>query len=370
MSTLPYGIFSTLNTPARVGLKHGDVVIDLSGMERAGWFSSVMGFTGEPFFQSTLNAYMELGRPVWKEVRRIVVEALHSKPRDLHPFFVPLADCILHHPARIGDYTDFYSSYHHAFRVGSMFRGPENALNPNWTKLPVGYHGRSSSIVLSGTDVRRPKGQTPEFGPTKKLDFELEMGFFVGPSSALGTPIPIEQAENHIFGLTLLNDWSARDIQAFEYQPLGPFTAKNFCTSISPWIVPLEALEPFRCTLPTPIQKPLDYLAEPSSNSYDISLQVWVNGDCITRTNFNTLYWSMAQQLAHHTITGCDVRAGDLMGSGTISGEEPGSEGCLLEKNSRFLNDGDVVELRAYAERDGLRIEFDSVSGRILPVLI
>ena len=299
-------------------------------------------------------------------------------------------------PVEIGDYTDFYSSREHATNVGTMFRGAENALMPNWLHLPVAYHGRASSVVASGTDLRRPRGQTkaddaqrPSFTPSRLVDFELEMGFFIGPGSALGEPISIAAAEEHIFGLVLVNDWSARDIQKWEYQPLGPFLAKNFGTSISPWVVTLDALEPFRQPGPEQDPEPLDYLRPPGPGAFDIRLEVSLQPegeDEATRlctSNLKHLYWSMAQQLAHHTVTGCDVRTGDLLASGTISGPTEKSYGSLLEltwrgtkpirtkggAERRFIQDGDRVTMTGWCEGDGYRVGFGEVSGRILPTL-
>jgi len=298
-------------------------------------------------------------------------------------------------PAKIGDYTDFYASKEHATNVGSMWRGKENALMPNWLHLPVGYHGRASSVIISGSSVRRPRGQTkpdeaapPVFGPCKVLDFELEMAFFVGPGNNLGDSIKIEQAENHIFGLVLLNDWSARDIQKWEYQPLGPFCAKNWATSISPWVVTLEALESFCVPGPEQDPKPLEYLQDKSPGAYDIHLTAAVKSakmnshQIISNTNFKYMYWSMKQQLAHHSVTGCNMTTGDLLGSGTISGSSPDSLGSLLEitwggknpfvlqetgEERRYLQDGDSVILSGFCQGNGYRIGFGECEGTILP---
>jgi len=297
-------------------------------------------------------------------------------------------------PARIGDYTDLYSSYYHAHNVGTMLRGPENALMPNWKWLPVGYHGRASSIVVSGAEVQRPKGQikppdalAPVFGPTKSLDFELEMAFLIGPGNALGQPVPIDHAVDHIFGFVLMNDWSARDIQAWEYQPLGPFLAKNFCTSISPWVVTLDALEPFRRPLPKQDPEPLPYLKSTNDFTFDIHLDARLQtlklatADVITRTNFQNLYWSISQQLAHHTVNGCNLQPGDLLASGTISGATEESRGCMLElawrganpiklsngETRKWLEDGDMLAITGWCDGDGYRIGFGEVSGRVLP---
>jgi fumarylacetoacetase len=359
---LPYGICSIGGDAPRVGARLGDRVIDLSRLARLGEFRAQLE-------QPNLNALMSLPSPRWSHVRSALLRHVDDGSALATSF--PLAEVRLHLPVQIADYTDFYSSYHHAFRVGSLFRGPDNALNPNWKQLPVGYHGRAGSVVLSGTSIRRPVGQTPQVAPTSKLDFELEMGFYIGASSELGTPVPIARAESHIFGLSLLNDWSARDIQAYEYQPLGPFTSKNFCTSVSPWVVPLEALEPWRRPLGNQDPEPVAYLRDPAASTFDIRLEVELNGEVITRTNTDTLYWSMAQQIAHHTVTGCNLRTGDFMGSGTISGPDAGSEGCLLEKGGDFLRDGDVVRLIAYVvHADGSREDLGDVVGTVLPAVI
>jgi fumarylacetoacetase len=305
----------------------------------------------------------------------------------------PLAEVELHLPAAIGDYTDFYSSKEHASNVGTMFRGPENALMPNWLYLPVAYHGRASSVVPSGTAIRRPQGQTkaddapaPTFGPSRLLDFEVEMGFFIGPGNILGRPIPVSAAADHIFGLVLVNDWSARDIQRWEYQPLGPFLAKNFATTISPWVVTLEALEPFRCPGPAQEPRPLPYLQSVGHWAYDIQLEVALQSEAmseaviITRSNFRYLYWNMAQQLAHHTVNGCNLRPGDLLASGTISGPTPDSYGSMLELTWRgtkpihlptgetrtFLHDGDQLSLTGWCQGDGYRVGFGQVMGKIV----
>lgn len=296
-------------------------------------------------------------------------------------------------PVQIGDYTDFYSSEQHARNVGSMFRDPENALLPNWKHIPVAYHGRSSSVVISGTDMKRPKGQTknpdagkPEFGPSQAVDFELEMGFYTGPGNQLGTPISIKGAGTHIFGLTLVNDWSARDVQRWEYQPLGPFLAKNWATSVSPWIITPDALEPFLIPMPKQNPEPVEYLKQPNRSTYDIQLEVYLKtkkhteAERICTTNFKNLYWSMSQQLAHHTINGCNINPGDLLASGTISGLEKGSFGSLLElswngenplklssgERRKFIEKGDEIILTGFAQGEGFRVGFGEVRGRII----
>lgn len=397
---LPYGVFSSPGQDKpRIGVRIGDYVLDLRVIEHRGFFQPVFG-DEHVLCKWSLNKFMGLGRPAWRRVREIVTLLLRSDEPTLRDdaklreeALLPVERVALLLPCDIGDYTDFYSSRQHAFNVGSMFRGPENALMPNWLWIPVGYHGRASSVVVSGTPVRRPHGQTkadesaaPVFGASRLLDFELEMGFFVGAGNALGEPIPISQAEEHIFGLSLVNDWSARDIQKWEYVPLGPFLAKNFATTISPWITPLEALEPFRCAGPVQQPTPLEYLRGGDQDSFDIQLEVLIKTDrmatpaVICRSNFRHLYWSMAQQLAHHTVNGCNVRPGDLLASGTISGPTPDSYGSMLElawrgerpiklpsgEERKFLHDGDTVIMRAYCERDGLRIGFGECAGRVV----
>jgi fumarylacetoacetase len=308
---------------------------------------------------------------------------------------VPMAAVVMHLPAEIGDYTDFYSSREHATNVGTMFRGAENALMPNWLHLPVAYHGRASSVILSGVDVVRPSGQTtrgdettPTFGPSRLMDFELEMGFFVGPGNALGEPIPVAKAAEHIFGMVLVNDWSARDIQKWEYQPLGPFLAKNLATSISPWVVTLDALEPFRRPGPVQEPEPLPYLRREGGWAYDIHLEVQLQTEqmdgpvTISRSNFRYLYWNICQQLVHHTITGCNMRPGDLLASGTISGPTADSYGSMLEltwrgerpielptgETRKFLGDNDLVAMTGWCQGEGYRVGFGEVTGQILPV--
>lgn len=404
IQNLPYAIFSpTAASPRRVGVAIGDYVLDLAVLEERGFFKDVPGLTesGRPIFaQPTLNLFMALGRPAWQAVRATLTNLLREDNPTLRDdtalrdrAFYPISAVTLHLPADIGDYTDFYSSREHASNVGTMFRGPENALMPNWLHLPIAYHGRASSIVVSGTDIRRPQGQTkaaeaatPTFGPTRLLDFELEMGFFIGPGNELGRPIPIQQAADHIFGLVLVNDWSARDIQAWEYQPLGPFLAKNFATSISPWVVTLDALEPFRCPGPAQDPAPLPYLQSQGDWAYDIHLEVHLQSQAMTeptiisRSNFRYLYWNMAQQLAHHTITGCNLQPGDLLASGTISGPTADAYGSLLEltwrgtrpislptgEERKFLLDGDRLTLTGYCQGDGYRVGFGEVTGVVL----
>ena len=396
LQNLPYGVFQPQGEAARVGVAIGNDVLDLATLEAAGLLQT----GSEPVFnQATLNAFIALGRPVWQQVRARLQQLLSADCAELRDnadlrakAFYPQAAVAMLLPIEVPGYTDFYSSKEHAYNVGCMFRDPKNALMQNWSELPVGYNGRASSVVVSGTDLVRPSGQIklpneerPVFSACRKLDFELETGFIVGKATALGEPIAIEEAENHIFGMVLLNDWSARDIQQWEYVPLGPFNAKTFGTSISPWVVTLEALAPFRCASPVQEPQPLPYLRENTANNYDINLQVAIaaNGSetVISNTNFKHMYWSMMQQLTHHSITGCNMRVGDLMGSGTISGPEKDSRGSLLEltwnttepltlvngEQRGFLEDGDTVIMRGHCQKDGLRIGFGEVRGTVLP---
>ncbi|WP_413375937.1 fumarylacetoacetase [Alkalihalobacillus sp. 1P02AB] len=406
IQNLPYGIFRPhLNESPRVGVAIGEYVLDLSIMEEAGLLN-VKGVTaGEKVFnQPSLNRFMALGKTAWSDARHQIQQLLREDEpilRDNQELrgkaLLPLTNVELLLPAQIGDYTDFYASKEHATNVGTMFRGKENALMPNWTHLPIGYHGRASSVVVSGTEVRRVNGQTkaateqsPSFGPTKQLDFELEMGWFIGPGNERGKPIPIKEAEEQIFGLVLVNDWSARDIQAWEYQPLGPFLAKSFATSISPWVVPLEALEPFRVHGPKQEPAPLPYLTKVGPSSFDVNLEVYLKGksmsekEKIVATNFQYLYWSMAQQISHHTINGCNLRPGDLHASGTISGPTKEERGSLLELSWRgteplvfqngeertWIEDGDELTMTGWCQGDGYRIGFGEVTGRILPAFL
>ena len=400
IQNLPFGIFQPNGGPARGGVALGDLVLDLALLEECGYFRA-LNFGPRPVFaQDSLNAFLALGRPAWRKTREVLQHLLAAETGTLRDdrslrerAFYRQAEVTMRLPARIGDYTDFYSSYHHAFNVGTMFRGPENALMPNWKWVPIAYHGRASSIVLSGAAVRRPHGQikpadaaAPVFSASKALDFELETAFFVGPPNELGQPIPIAQAVDHIFGLVLMNDWSARDIQTWEYQPLGPFLAKNFCTSISPWIVSLEALEPFKKPLAAQDPEPLDYLRAPNDFTVAIQLEVHLQTEkmsapqTITRTNFQNLYWSISQQLAHHTVGGCNLQPGDLLASGTISGPTEESRGSMLEltwrganplklpdgETRKWLEDGDRLTISGWAQGDGYRVGFGEVTGRIV----
>eukprot|EP00063_Salmo_salar_P008255 XP_013983090.1 PREDICTED: fumarylacetoacetase [Salmo salar] len=400
---LPYGVFSTPDNPRhRIGVAIGDQILDLSVIKSL-FRGPVLSNHQDVFDQPTLNAFMGLGYEAWREARRSLQQLLSANETTLRDdvslrsrAFFHQSSAMMQLPAEIGDYTDFYSSRDHATNVGIMFRGKENALMPNWLRLPVGYHGRASSIVVSGTPIRRPSGQMrpdqskpPVFGQSKQLDIELEMAFFVGGGNRLGEPIPIERAHQHIFGMVLMNDWSARDIQAWEYVPLGPFLGKNFGTTISPWVVPMEALLPF--AEPNTVQdpKPLPYLCHDDAFTFNINLFVSLKGEAmkeaatICKSNFKYMYWTMKQQLAHHTVNGCKVRPGDLLASGTISGPDPDSFGSMLElswKGSKtvdlgggetrtFLKDGDDVTLTGYCEGNGYRVGFGPCAGTILPAL-
>ncbi len=402
IQNLPYGVFSRHGERrTHVGVAIGDQVLDLTVLEERGLLRVPPPYPARVFVGRTLNPFLTLGRASWQETRAQVSKLLRADEPTLRDdadlrklVLVPQADVTMHMPVAVGDYTDFYSSREHATNVGTMLRGADKALMPNWLHLPVAYHGRSSSLVVSGTNVRRPKGQSkpdgadaPVFGPSRSLDFELETGVIVGPGNELGRPVPVGQAEEHLFGMVLVNDWSARDVQAWEYVPLGPFLAKNFATSVSPWVVPLEALEPFRTAGPVQDPEPLPYLRQTGPHAYDIRLEARLQTarmdrpHTITATNFKYLYWSMAQQLAHHTVNGCNLRPGDLLASGTVSGPTPDSLGCLLELTWRgarpltlpsgeqraFLQDGDRLTLTGWCQGDGYRVGFGEVTGKVLP---
>ena len=399
---LPYGVFSRSQEGERhVGVAIGDYVLDLAVLEQQG----LLNLDGNHYFdQPTLNDFIASGKDNWIKARQIIQTLLLADSAELRDnttlreqALIKQADVVLHMPIEVPGYTDFYSSKEHATNVGCMFRDPKNALLPNWSELPVGYNGRASTVVASGFDAVRPSGQIklpdqerPIFSPCRKLDFELETGFIVGKPNKIGQPIAIEDAWEHIFGMVLFNDWSARDIQQWEYVPLGPFNSKTFASSISPWIVTMDALEPFKTCTPHQEPRPLAYLREENvDNSYDIKLSVELKpensdkADVICQTNFKYLYWSMAQQLAHHTIAGCSVRVGDLMGSGTISGPTPDSLGSMLElawnatkpltlsngETRSFIQDGDTIIMKGYCEKDGIRVGFGEVSGKVLPAL-
>ncbi|MES2601358.1 MAG: fumarylacetoacetase [Pseudomonadota bacterium] len=400
IQNLPYGVFFTPEQPdLRVGVAIGDFVLDLVALEAAGLirFENASGVFAKP----SLNAFMALGPKVWSKTRARISELLrhdHPELRDNKELcrraLVPQTFADMHMPIEVAGFTDFYSSKEHATNVGIMFRGKDNALMPNWLSIPIGYNGRASTVVVSGTPIRRPRGQLkpptveqPTFGPCKRLDFELEMGVVIGQASAMGEMLTEQQAEEMIFGFTLLNDWSARDIQAWEYVPLGPFQAKAFGTSISPWIVTREALEPFRVNGPAQDPTPLPYLQQKGANNYDMQLAVDLKTPAmqkpagICRTNFKYMYWSSVQQLVHHASSGCAMNVGDLLGSGTISGPEKSERGSMLElswggaepldlgdgEQRSFLEDGDSLTMRGWCQGDGYRIGFGEVEGTILP---
>jgi fumarylacetoacetase len=407
IQNLPFGIYRRAGSRERprVGVAIGDRIVDVIACRRAAYLSGVAEACDAP----NLNRLLAAGRDAWTTLRAELSQILRDgsyRAREMRDregeLFVPAADAELLLPAEIGDYTDFYASVHHATNVGSMFR-PDNPLLPNYKHVPIGYHGRASSVVPSGTPVRRPNGQTkaptadgPSFGPSRMLDYELEVGAFVGPGNRLGEAIPITEAEDHLFGIVLVNDWSARDIQGWEYQPLGPFLAKNFATTVSPWVVTMDALAPFRvpaAARPAGDPAPLPYLTDPDSaerGGIALSLEVWLRtpamrerGEAealLSRGSFAAMYWTLGQMLAHHASNGCNLRPGDLLASGTVSGPERNERGCLLEltwrgaepltlpdgETRRFLEDGDEVILRGWCEREGrVRIGMGECRGRV-----
>lgn len=400
IQNIPFGVFITKNDIITIGSRIGDFAIDLAALHQLGYFEGIP-LTDDIFLQDNLNDFIADGRKTWRLVRNRIAQVFdvtngalrdNAVHKDHVIFRMDEVEMLL--PVRIGDYTDFYASREHATNVGSLFRDPKNALLPNWLHLPVGYHGRSSSIIPSGTPIRRPYGQSkpvegshiPGFGPSKLLDFELEMAFITTASNNLGERIPIQEAEEYIFGLVQFNDWSARDIQAWEYVPLGPFLGKSFASTISPWIVTLDALEPFRVKSPKQEFEPLPYLQGDENGSFDIKLQVGIQPEgesetTVTNSNFKYMYWTMAQQLAHHTVNGCPVNAGDMMGSGTISGPTRESYGSMLEltwrgqhpikmndgSERKFINDNDTVIMRAYCQNESVRIGFGECIGKVLP---
>ncbi len=397
INNIPFGIFSTPSNQPRVGVTIGDQVLDLVMVNRLGVFKQ-LDIDEAVFENKYLNSFIALGKKNTSKVRGLIQRELSlnaSILRNVNAVFIPQSEVIMHMPVDIGDYTDFYSSIEHATNVGMMFRDPENALLPNWKHLPVGYHGRASSIILSEQKIHRPKGQvllpntdSPEFRASNRVDFELEMGFIIGKNSKLGESISVEKANDYIFGKVLFNDWSARDIQKWEYVPLGPFLAKSFASSMSPWIVTMEALEPFKVEGPKQEPKVLPYLEQSGSNNYNINLEVSIqpkNGKetIISKSNFKYMYWSMFQQLAHHTSNGCNLRIGDMMASGTISGQEHNSYGSMLElswggKRTVELNDGsvrkfiedyDTVIMKGFCEKNGIRVGFGEVRTQLLPAL-
>ena len=400
LQNFPFGIFSTSGTEPRVCSRLGDYVIDIHALAWTGYLDDIGINDHSVFLQPVLNNFIALGKPAWKAIRKRLIELFSVEDNSLsgnighkQKVLVSLSNALMHLPLRIGDYTDFYSSIEHATNVGMMFRDPANALLPNWRHLPVGYHGRSSSIVISGTPVVRPKGQIkpvdaslPIFSPTLQFDFELETAFVIGRNTELGSSIPVNEAEDYIFGLLLFNDLSARDIQSWEYVPLGPFLSKNFASAISPWIVTMEALEPFRVKGPPQQPEVLPYLAFEGARNFDIQLEVLIEAPnqlplSVCKSNFKYLYWNMCQQLAHHTVNGCNVRVGDLCGSGTISGPDTNARGSMLEitwkgqnpilmpdgSERKFINDHDTIIMRGFCEKDGLHIGFGEVRTTVLP---
>ncbi|MBS1549646.1 MAG: fumarylacetoacetase [Bacteroidetes bacterium] len=396
---IPFGVAVFNKEYIACATRIGDLVVDLASLYDYSFFDDIEGLNENIFEAYTLNDFIELGKPVTSAVRKRLQElftegsALSHDEKTIEACFYDLDKVEMLMPIHIQNYTDFYSSIEHATNVGKMFRDPANALLPNWKHLPVGYHGRASSIVVSGINFHRPKGQMkpadatqPIFGPSQQLDFELEMAFVVNKNTELGESISVKEAEDAIFGMVLFNDWSARDIQSWEYVPLGPFLGKNFCSSISPWIVTLEALEPFRTVSPKQDPEVLDYLKFEGDKNFDIQLEVYLqpeNGkeNLISKSNYNFMYWNMSQQLAHHTVNGCNVEVGDLYASGTISGAEASSFGSMLELTWRgqnpiqlndgterkFINDHDTVIMRGYGEKNGIRVGFGEVSSKVLP---
>ena len=392
IQNIPFGIAEFNGVKAGVS-RIGDTAINLSVLFEAGIFEGILAHNC--FDESTLNSFLKLEKATWRAVRNRISEVFTNEmDEDLQvQCLSPIANVSMCMPVKVGDYTDFYSSRQHAYNVGCMFRDPNNALLPNWLHIPVGYHGRASSIILSGTDVRRPKGQqlpvdadTPVFGPCRLLDFELEMAFITGEGKPLGDSISTAEADDYIFGMVVFNDWSARDIQKWEYVPLGPFLAKNFASSISPWIVTLDALEPFRCEGEKQDPEVLSYLEFEGNKNIDINLEVQISCDAfeahtISKSNYKHMYWNMTQQLAHHTVNGCDIHAGDMMASGTISGNDESAYGSMLElswkgtkpismpdgSERKFIQDGDTIIMKAHSQKNGVRVGFGEVAAKVLP---
>ncbi|WP_276372243.1 fumarylacetoacetase [Chryseolinea sp. H1M3-3] len=397
---IPFGVFKTDTVPARCCTAIGDYVVDLVVLAEHGYFNPIP-VSPLLFRRDSLNYFVSMGKDYTSLVRDRLIELFSINHHDLqdnidlHPFVLYKRDSVtMMLPMKVGNYTDFYSSKEHATNLGAMLRDPNNALLPNWKHLPVAYHGRASSIAVSGTPVKRPQGQfkknkddtTPTFGPTQALDYELELAFVIGKDSNLGETVSVDNAEDYIFGFLLFNDWSARDIQSWEYVPLGPFLSKNFMSSVSPWIVTMEALAPYRTQGPVQDVQVLPYLQSKGNHNYDIELEVELkpeggSAERISRTNFKHMYWNICQQLAHHTVNGCNVNIGDIMASGTISGPTPDSVGCLLERTRngqepialkngstrKFLEDGDTVIMKGFAVKEGKRVGFGSVEGKVIP---
>ncbi|MEI8049122.1 MAG: fumarylacetoacetase [Bacteroidota bacterium] len=399
LDNIPFGIGAIPDSGLCICTRIGETVINLAGMSRLGYFDQI-GFKVSDFEKPALNDFIAKGKKTSCRVRTIIQECFlsenYSESEAMLIREMALYDASqvqMKMPLQVGDYTDFYSSIEHATNVGIMFRDPANALLPNWRQIPVGYHGRASSIIVSGTEVYRPKGQikpvnadAPVFCPTNQLDFELETAFVIGKGNLLGDSISTGDAEDHIFGIVLFNDLSARDIQSWEYVPLGPFLSKNFASVISPWVVTLEALEPFRTKGPEQQPEVLPYLRFEGDRNFDINLEVLIKPEnslevCVSKSNFKYMYWNMSQQLAHHTVNGCNMRIGDLCGSGTISGSDAGSYGSMLEltwkgtkpillpdgSERKFINDNDTVLIRGFGEKDGIRVGFGEASVKIKP---
>jgi fumarylacetoacetase len=396
---LPFGVFQNKRLSPRTGVAIGDKIVDLAVLHDEGFFSDLTQLPNDIFLRDSLNEFISLGKPVTRRVRETVQELLKEDNEMLRDHqirgkaMVNRKEAEMLIPVKVGDYTDFYSSMEHATNVGTMFRDPDNALLPNWKHIPVGYHGRASSIIPSGVPIHRPKGQykdpnmeKPEFGPSRRLDFELELAFITGRQTKMGDSISTDEAEDFIFGFVLFNDWSARDIQAWEYVPLGPFLGKNFASSISPWIVTLEALEHFRLQGPSQDPEVLPYLKCEKAHAFDINLEVYIqpgskSSTKVCSSNFKYMYWNIAQQLAHHTVNGCNINVGDMYASGTISGPTEDSYGSMLElawkgtkpikledgSERKFIEDGDTVVMRGFCKKDGIRVGFGEVSTKVLP---
>ena len=402
IQNIPFGVFLTKDDVITIGTRIGDYAIDLGALQQLNYFEGI-DLTDDMFMQDTLNDFISDGKKTWRLVRNRIGDIfdsnnpkLRDNPEHREIVIFTMDEVEMQLPVLIGDYTDFYSSKEHATNVGKMFRDPANALLPNWLHIPVGYHGRSSTIIPSGIPVHRPMGQTlpngetsPVFGPSRLVDFELETAFITTDANIMGENIPVTEAEDYIFGMVLLNDWSARDIQKWEYVPLGPFLAKNFASSISPWIVTMDALEPFRCKGPVQEPTPLPYLQQKGKHAFDINLEVYIEPEnaeptLVSKSNFKYMYWSMSQQLAHHTSNGWRLNSGDMMGSGTISGPTPDSFGSMLEltwggKNPltmsdgterKFINDNDTVTIKGHCQNSSVRIGFGEVSTKLLPPFV
>jgi fumarylacetoacetase len=402
IQNIPFGVFITKDDVITIGTRIGDCAIDMGALQQLNYFEGIE-LTDDMFMQDTLNDFISDGKKTWRLVRNRLAELFdetnpklrdNKEHRDIVIFNVKYIEMQL--PVLIGDYTDFFSNKEHAINVGKIYRDPENLLSPNWLHIPVAYHGRSSSIIPSGIPVHRPMGQTlpngektPVFGPSRLVDFELETAFITTDVNVMGENIPINEADDYIFGMVLLNDWSARDIQKWEYEPLGPFLSKNFATSISPWIITMDALEPFRTKGPKQDPAPLPYLQQKGKHNFDINLEVAIKSEkseatIVTRSNFKHMYWSMSQQLTHHTSNGCRVNSGDMMGSGTVSGTTQDSFGSMLEltlggktpiklndgTERKFINDGDTVIMKGFCKNNGTRIGFGEISTKLLPPFV